>query len=298
MPGTERTTAAAFAVLCVLAGGNAVGIRFSNRELEPLWGAALRFGLAALILLAVLAARHGPLPRGRELAGAALYGTLNFACALGLAYVALTRLHAGLGQTILALVPLATLLLAVAERQERMRAFALLGSLLAVAGVALMARAALRGDAGAVHVLAMLGSVVSFGQAAIVARRLPRPHPVAMNAVGMAVACVLLLAASFAAGEAHPLPRRAETWLALGYVVVAGSVLLFLLYLLILSRWAASRAVYVFVVIPAVTVLLSAWLDDEPLTVGLLLGGPLVLLGVYLGALRPGPADDRPAASR
>jgi drug/metabolite transporter (DMT)-like permease len=32
--------------------------------------------------------------------------------------------------------------------------------------------------------------------------------------------------------------------------------------------------------------MLSAWLDDEPLTWSLLIGGPLVLLGVYLGALR------------
>ena len=40
--------------------------------------------------------------------------------------------------------------------------------------------------------------------------------------------------------------------------------------------------------IPVVTVLLSAWLDDEPLGIGLLIGGPLVLVGVYVGALRRG----------
>jgi len=55
-----------------------------------------------------------PLPRGRALTGALLYGTLNFGAAFALAYYALVRLHAGLGQTLLALVPLATLLLAVA----------------------------------------------------------------------------------------------------------------------------------------------------------------------------------------
>jgi drug/metabolite transporter (DMT)-like permease len=44
------------------------------------------------------------------------------------------------------------------------------------------------------------------------------------------------------------------------------------------------------VLIPFVTVLLSAWLDQEPLGVGLLLGGLLVLAGVYVGALRPTPS--------
>jgi drug/metabolite transporter (DMT)-like permease len=41
------------------------------------------------------------------------------------------------------------------------------------------------------------------------------------------------------------------------------------------------------VIIPFVTVVLSAWLDNEPVGVGLVLGGLLVLAGVYVGALRP-----------
>jgi drug/metabolite transporter (DMT)-like permease len=51
-------------------------------------------------------------------------------------------------------------------------------------------------------------------------------------------------------------------------------------------RWAASRASYGFVIIPFVTVLLSAWLDNEQVGVALMLGGLLVLAGVYVGALR------------
>jgi drug/metabolite transporter (DMT)-like permease len=41
------------------------------------------------------------------------------------------------------------------------------------------------------------------------------------------------------------------------------------------------------VLIPLVTVALSAWIDDEPIDSRLVFGGPLVLAGVYLGALRP-----------
>ena len=82
------------------------------------------------------------------------------------------------------------------------------------------------------------------------------------------------------------------TWAAVGYLVVVGSAVVFVLYLVVLRFWAASRAAYGFVLIPFVTVALSAWLDNEPLGVGLLLGGLLVLSGVYVGALRPtGPAS-------
>ena len=52
---SERVALAAFVAQAVLAGGNAVGIRFSNRELAPLWGAGLRFALAAALLLTVMA---------------------------------------------------------------------------------------------------------------------------------------------------------------------------------------------------------------------------------------------------
>jgi drug/metabolite transporter (DMT)-like permease len=59
-------------------------------------------------------------PRGRALVGSLLYGLFNFAGSVGLGYYGLVHLHAGLVQILLALVPLATLLLAVLWRQERL----------------------------------------------------------------------------------------------------------------------------------------------------------------------------------
>lgn len=291
----ERAPLAAFVTYAVLAGGNAVGIRFSNRELAPLWGAGLRFLLAAALLLAVMAALRLAFPRGRALTGSVLYGLFNFAGSFGLIYYGLVRVHAGLGQVLLALVPLATLLLAVLWRQERVRAAAVVGTLFALAGVALMSRDPLRQAVPLVSVLAVVGGAVCFAQALVLVRRFPRVHPVSMNAVGMTAAAAVLLAGSLVAGDPPVLPTRVETWLALGYLVVIGSVVVFLLYLVVLRYWAATRAAYGFVIIPFVTVLLSAWLDDEPITTGLVLGGLLVLTGVYVGALRPGRVTSAPA---
>jgi drug/metabolite transporter (DMT)-like permease len=280
----------AFVTQAVLAGGNAVGIRFSNRELDPLWGAGLRFALAALVLLVVMAALRLPIPRGRSMTGSVWYGLFNFAASFALIYHGLLRVHAGLGQILLALVPLVTLLLAVLWRQERATTAAVVGTLLALGGVALMSRDPVREAVPITSVLAVAGGAVCFAQALVLVRRFPRVHPVAMNAVGMSVAAVVLLLGATIAGDDLALPRRTETWLALGYLVLAGSVAVFLLYLLVLRYWAASRAAYAFVLMPFVTVGLSAWLDDERITLGLVGGGLLVLAGVYLGALRPASA--------
>ena len=285
----DRLTLAAFVAAAVLAGGNAVGVRFSNRELDPLWGAALRFGAASLVLLALMAVRRMPFPRGRALAGAVLFGVLNFGVTFALAYYALVRVHAGFGQTILSLTPLATLLLAVAQGLERFRLAAAVGTVLATAGVAVISRTPLSESVPVLSFLAILGSMLSFAQATVLVRRLPRVHPVTMNAVGMTAASVLLFAGSAAVGDTWRLPDRAATWWALAYMVIAGSVLTFVLFLFVLQRWDASRAAYIFVVVPVVTILVSAWLDDEPLTASLLLGTPLILAGVYIGALRHRP---------
>lgn len=143
--------------------------------------------------------------------------------------------------------------------------------------------------------LALLGGALCFAQAAVLVRRFPRVHPVTMNAVGMITGAALLVAGSVLLGEPLVLPMRSETWVAVGYLVVIGSVLGFVLYLVVLRYWAASQAAYTFVLVPFVTVVLSAWLDEEPLSTGLVLGGLLVLVGVYVGALRPARIPATPA---
>jgi drug/metabolite transporter (DMT)-like permease len=282
----ERTALAAFLVASVLAGGNAIGVRFSNRELEPLWGAGLRFALAAMLLAGLMAALRLAPPAGRALTGAVLYGALNFGAAFALVYYGFVDVHAGLGQTLLAVVPLATLLLAVLQRQERFRAEGILGALFALIGIAVLSRAPLRESVPVLSLLAILAGALCFAQAAIVVRRFPAVHPVTMNAVAMGTAAVLLVACSLLVGETIELPDSGETWAALAYLVVVGSVVVFSLYIFVLRYWSASRVSYTFVLVPVVTVALSAWLDDEPVYAGLLLGGCLVLVGVYVGALR------------
>jgi drug/metabolite transporter (DMT)-like permease len=282
----ERIALVSFIASAILAGGNAVCIRFTNRELAPLWGAGLRFALAGALLLTVVAVMRLPLPRGRALAGSLLYGALQFGGAFALGYYGFVEVPAGLGQTILAVVPLATLGLAVLQRQERLRGAAVVGGLLAVAGVGLMYGARVGGSIPFLSLLALLGAALCFGQAAIVVRRYPDVHPVTMNALGMTAGAALLVGGTLVAGQPIELPERAATWAALTYLVVIGSVAVFVLILVVLRYWTASRAAYGFVITPPVTLLVGAWLLDEPVGWGLVAGGVLVLAGVYIGALR------------
>lgn len=290
----ERATLAAFLVGAALAGGNAVAVRFSNRGLDPLWGAGVRFALAAAIFLGLVLALRLSVPRGRALAGAVLWGLIQFAATFALMYYAFVELHAGFGQILLALVPLLTVLLAAAHGEERVHVRPLVGALMALVGVAIMTSASLEESLPILSVLAGLGGAFCFAESAVLVRILPPVHPVTMNAVGMTAGAAALLLGASVIGESFVLPDDTSTWAALVYLVTLGSVGVFLLYLFVLGRWTASRVAYSFLLSPIVSILLSVWLDDEPVGPGLVLGGLLVLGGVYVGALRaPSDAAER-----
>lgn len=284
----QAVTFLAFLTMCFLVGANLVAIRFSNRELDPFWGAALRFAAATALLLILAAVLRLPLPRGRQLFGPLVFGVLSFALFFAFAYWALQELPAAIAGVIFAAVPLLTFFLAILHRQERFRMRSLLGGLLAVAGIAVMVRAPVNATVPLLSVGAMLAAGVCAAEVGIIARHFREIHPVVMNAVGMAVGTVILFALSFIADEQKVLPSRQATLWGLGYLIVLGSCGVFLLYLFVLKTWTASAASYEFVVAPIVAALLAAWLLDEPLTAQIGLGGIVVLAGVYVGAIAGG----------
>jgi drug/metabolite transporter (DMT)-like permease len=283
---SARITLASFFVSVLLGGGNGIAIRFSNRELPPLWGATLRFCLTAALFIVVMVLLRLSLPRGRALLGAILYGTLNFGVSSAFAYYALVRLHAGLGQTLVAVIPLMTLLLAAFYGQERLRLSAMIGTALALLGIGVVSGASFGEPVPLLSVVAALGAALAFSQSIIIVRGFPPVHPVTMNAVGATAGGAFLLTGTLLSRESLLLPQHLTTWLALAYVVPFGTVLVFGLYLVVLRYWTASRAAYAFVLIPIVTIVLSAWLDHERIGVSLLFGALLVIAGVYVGALR------------
>jgi drug/metabolite transporter (DMT)-like permease len=72
----------AFAVSTLLAGANAVAVRFTVAELSPFWGAGMRFTGAGLIFVLLALLRRRPLPTRSELKASALYGVIRTAYAL------------------------------------------------------------------------------------------------------------------------------------------------------------------------------------------------------------------------
>lgn len=274
----------AFAAVVLLAGSNIVAVRLSNRELDPFWGAGIRFAGASVILWALVLHGRPTLPRGRALAGTLLYGVLSFLIAYAFFYWGSLEVPAGLGGTIMAAVPLITVGLAAAHRLEAIRPRALLGAVVALSGIAVMSAGTLSGDVSLVSVLAILVAATAAAESGVVLKLLPSAHPIVTNAIGMSVGAVSLIALSAIAGESWTAPQTPSVWLGLLYLIVA-SPLLFMLFVFVVRRWTVTGASYQFVLFPIVSVIGGALVLDEEITASLLLGAPLVILGVYVGAL-------------
>jgi drug/metabolite transporter (DMT)-like permease len=256
--GPDRLALIGFAVLVLIGGVNFPAVKATVQELAPMWSAGLRFTAAALILLAVVAMQRQPFPRGRALAGSVLFGALSFGAFYAFAYWGIQRVPAGAASVVLASAPLATFVAAVLHRLETFRWLTLAGALLAIGGIA---------------------------EAGVVAKKNPPVPPIVMNAIAMGVGGLMLFALSFIRSEPHTVPRLGETWFWLAYLVVLGSIVLFVTYLFVLRRWTASGTSYVFVLFPVVAVAFAALFQDERITLGLVVGGLLVIAGVYVGAL-------------
>ncbi|MGD8405381.1 MAG: EamA family transporter [Anaerolineales bacterium] len=283
----ERLTIIAFIISTILGGNNAIAVRFSNVELPPFFGAGLRFAAASLILFLIVLIMRLPLPNGRSLIGALIFGALQFGFSYALIYWSLLEVPAGLFQVILALVPLLTFLLAIAHRQESFQWRVLAGGLLAVGGIAIIFSDSLIDNVPLISLLAAVLAAACIAESIVLFKTFPKTHPITTNALAMGTGAAILFVTSGFAREIPQLPSLLPTWTALLYLIFFGSVGTFVLALYVLTRWTASATSYSLVLMPVVTVVSASWIADEPITIALLLGGLFVLFGVYIGALAP-----------
>lgn len=290
-PRPSAVTLLAFGGVVLLGGANAIGVKVTVQELTPFWGAGTRFAAAGVLMLLLVAVARRPAPRGRSLGGAALYGVVGFAASYGFAYIGLRDVPAGTAMVLIALTPLFTFGLAIAHGQERFHVQGLVGGLIAVIGIGVVFADQLSADVPVVSLALILLAAVAIAESSVIVKAIPRSDPFATNAVAMLTGAVLLLVLSLAAGEPWVLPTQASTWAAVGYLVLFGSVVMFALFLFTLQRWTASAVSYVTLLMPLVTVVLAAVLTGERITPSFLLGGAVILGGVYVGAfLKARPA--------
>ncbi len=281
----SRSVIVAFFLTVFFGGDSPIAIRYIYAELPPFFSAAVRLALAGSIFFLMMLIFRLPLPRGRELMGAILFGLIGSGFRFALLYWALETLRPAMSMIILALVPLMTFLLACLHKQEKFRWKALIGSLIALGGIGVVFWNQLSADAPFLPMLAVVGAAACCAESNIIIKAYPHSHPITTNAIGVTTGAVLLFILSALMKETPRWPSLPATWGALAFLTLFGSVAVFALTIYVIKNWTASASAYMFVLFPFITMAMSAWLARESISLTLSLGAVLVLAGVYTGAI-------------
>jgi len=280
----------AFSLFIVVGGGASVAIRITYAELAPFWAATSRFILAALALWVLAAVQRIPLPKGRALVGALLFGTLTVGLAFVLISWGLVATPASRYQILMATVPLLTVFLSSFHGIEAISRRGIFGSLLAVGGIAFTAGGATASGLSLPHTAAILLAALFIAEGGVLIKTFPPNPPIMTNAIGMTIGAVILGIASLVSGEEWTIPTQTSTWIAFLYLVVFVTIVAFLLYMFVLRRWSASGTSYGFVLVPLVTIVVASTVAGEEITWNFVIGAALVLAGALVGALLPSKA--------
>lgn len=273
----------AFASIYLIWGSSYLAIRWGLDGIPPLILMGLRHLVAALILLAWLVWRGVKIDH-RLWKPALLTGVSLFLGSHGLLAWAEMHVDSGLASMISATEPIIMVLLAGLLGQERHASGRMfLGMALGLVGIGVLFGVD-RGHDSMFGDLAVLASVILWSVGAIYARSVDSDGSVILfAAMQMLAGGTLLLTTGVVLGERLHFAQVAQrAWWSLAYMVIFGSVVAFSSYVWLLKVTSAARVSMYCYVNPVVAVLLGWQLAGEKVTLPMILGAAIILIGVLL----------------
>jgi drug/metabolite transporter (DMT)-like permease len=295
-PHTVAMIEGLFAVL--VWGASFIATKIALAEVSPVTVVWLRFAMGVVVLgVAVALRKELALVSWRELGLFAALGLIGITFHQWLQSTALVTARASTSGWIVATTPIFMALLGRLVLKERLKAPRIAGIALAAAGVVLVVTrgdpaALLHGQFGAPGDVLILISAPNWAIFSVLSRRALRFHPAArMMAYVMAIGWLLtsvLLAAGPGFSEVPRLTLRG--WSAITFLGVACSGLAYIAWYDALQRMPASEAGALLYLEPLVAMAVAAAVLGERITAATVVGGAVILLGVWLVNRAPGAA--------
>ncbi len=260
-------------------------IRLAVAELNPGFLVASRMLLAAALLVPLALLRR----EQRFLAGhwrwILLLALVEMAVPFGLLSWAETRLTSSVTGLMIATVPIVSAVVAAQlGLSDRLNAKRSLGLAVGMAGVALLVGLDLGvGDAWALLALLVVAAGYAVGPIIIATKLEGVPGTAVMAAAASLTALAYLPWLVFARPQG---PVSATAWWSVVALGVVCSALAFVVLFALVDEVGPTRMTVITFLNPLVAVALGVGLLGEPLTLGILLGFPLILIGSYLSTTR------------
>jgi drug/metabolite transporter (DMT)-like permease len=297
----------AFAIIYFVWGSTFFAIRVGVGEFPPFLFCAMRFLVAGLLVFLWAVTHRERPPTARQWLSAFVLAFLIFVVDYGLLFWAEQRIPSGIAAVIMATIPgfmaLSEILILRTQRLTVHLALALLSGL---AGVAVLVTPShLLGSLGGAAInkadaIALVIAAIAWSVASALSRKLSLPSSKVMSSGAQMLAGGIMLAVVAALrGEGRGLHLSAvssSAWIALIYLVFAGSIAGFTAYVWLLHHESPTKVGTYAYVNPVVAVLLGFWLGGEPLGLRTIAGGLFVLASVVaITTMRP---NSKPSAAK
>ena len=283
---------------------NFIVVKAANEQIPPVTFAFLRFGMAALTLLLALRWREGSFGwPGRDAAAIIGLGALGFGVYQIMWSIALQDIPAGDSALLIAATPVITALLAVVSRADVLTQRKLAGSLVSFAGVAVIVASGPGLTVGG----AIIGDALTLGAAvcwsvytAFGAPILRRHSPLRTTAWAMVGGTLVLAIPGLVQGWGVSWSAiDASAWAGLAFSAFIPAGLANVVVFNAIKLLGPTRITAYQFLVPFIAVLLGAAFISEPVRIGQLIGGVVIVIGVIVtrsdrltalgGRLRPRP---------
>lgn len=295
-------TLLAFGIIYIVWGTTYLAIRVGVREVPPFLLAGMRFFIAGCILYGWTIAKGERSPTARQWLSACFIAVLIFVCDYGLLFWAERRVPSGVAAVMLATIPV---FIAISEiiflRTQKLTVRLALALSIGIGGVAVLMSHSLNLSGTPIDkmgAIALIVASISWSLGSVLTRKVTLPPSKVMSSgAQMLAGGVFLGLVSAALGEFrgfHPSDVSRGAWLALLYLIVAGSIIGFTAYVWLIHHESPTKVGTYAYVNPVVAVLVGYFLGGEALGLRTILGTLFVLSSVVLiTGIKSGQAPTR-----
>jgi drug/metabolite transporter (DMT)-like permease len=273
--------------ICIIWGTTYLAIRVGVAELPPMLFAGVRWIAAGGILLILLNLRGRSLPRAKDLKQLAIVGILLLGIANGLVVVAEQWLPSGLTALIISTLPFWMVGLEfISAKGPKINLIIIIGLLLGIVGTVIIFTRDLDITVDFnvfLGGLCLLGAVISWSVGSIYWKyKHVDVDPFMGASVQMLIAGILQTALGFILGEQNTFQLTQTGFIALGYLIVFGSIFGYASYIYAVKHLPLSLVSTYAYINPVIALVLGWYILGEPLTITVFIAAALIFSGVVI----------------
>jgi len=285
----KRTAYLAWLTVCLLWGTTYLGIRIALETIPPALLGGLRFTVAGLLLIALLAARGEPVIARTQWRGLALIGFLTVCVGNGGVIWAEQWVPSGIAAVTVATIPFWMIGMDALTRDgDPLSTRLVIGLLVGFAGILLLVWPDITAGTAEGHrfllgILALQIACVGWALGSAIARRHARSENVlSAAAMQMTFGGLFMLAAATLRGEWNHLAFTPRTLVAEIYLTLAGSIVGYSAYIYALRHLPTATVSLYAYANPVIAMVLGAVIAGEPFGPRVVLASLMVLTGSAL----------------